>query len=200
MGKKVVRRKKVAKRPPESRSRSRSSGRSRDEEEKSGAGDYIAWGVRAVVVIALAIAALMIVPPWMRAKEAEPIWNEAVETANGGDHQKALELYAKAMKIAHDFEEMKQNYPIEVAKCHQAIAYKAERQGDYKEAVKHYKKVVANDPELTQKESVHLRIAECYNRSERREAEALKYAKLAVEKGDRDAAIARNLVKMLQKK
>ncbi|MCX7934182.1 MAG: hypothetical protein N3A66_02860 [Planctomycetota bacterium] len=179
---------------------------------------YGKWIVRGVVFGALALAALMIVPRFLRGMKVKPKWDEAVAACEAQDYRKALSLFKEARDIAPDYQEglpipglggrsMSELYPEEAAKCYQGLALKAEEEGKWAEAAAVWKEMIEDIPEKAKAEDAYFKAAQNLDRVEEKDSsrkaklkeEAKKYARLAIDKAGGKHPLAEALLKRLQK-
>lgn len=200
---KAVRKKKRAARPVQkeapARARRRPGRDPESEDEGPDIGTYVSWGMRVAVVVALAIAAWIIVPPWLQAQKAQPIWNQAVDAANNREYDRAISLLQKAKELAPDWQTLQDEYPGEIAKYYVGKAFEHAKVKEDAQAIAAFEKAFENDPKAGVPNGSYYAAAECYQRQGKLNT-ALEMAKKEVEYNGRDAKAARNLVKFLIRK
>ncbi len=188
------------------------------EPEESAFALYGRWIVRGVVIGVLALAALMIVPRFLRGIKVKPKWDEAVAACEAQDYRKALSLFKEARDIAPDYQEglpipglggrsMSELYPEEAAKCYQGLARKAEEEGKWAEAAAFWKEMIEDIPEKAKAEDAYFKTAQNLDRIPENDSgrkaklkeEAKRFARLAIDKAGGKHPLAEALLKRLQK-
>lgn len=188
------------------------------EPEESAFAVYGRWIVRGVVIGVLALAALMIVPRFLRGMKVKPKWDEAVSACEAQDYRKALSLFKEAREIAPDYQEglplpgmggrtMSELYPEEAAKCYQGLAFKAEEEGKWTEAAAVWKEMIEDIPEKAKAVDAYFKAAQNIDRIDEKDSsrkaklkeEAKKFARLAIDKAGGKHPQAEMLLKRLQK-
>ncbi|MBN2711433.1 MAG: hypothetical protein JXR97_03230 [Planctomycetes bacterium] len=165
----------------------------------SGAQAAVKWGVRAVILLALLIAAYKIVPPYLQAQKAEPVWNEGLDAYRAKDYDKAISKMNEAKELAPDWPEIHARYPEQIARVYCSKGLDLVDSGKNEEALEALLKVIDNNKSVAVENGVYFAIADCYNRLGKLH-KALEYSKLEVDNNGKDAKTAQGMVKLLVKK
>jgi len=149
---------------------------------------YGKWVVRAVVFGALALAAIVIVPRFLKGREAAAVWDKAVAAHNAGRFDEAIALYKDAKaKAPADYTDLQQSFPVEIAKSYRAAGAALLEADKAVEAAKIYQDWIDTAPESAAAGGAYFEAARCYQRATiqnpaLRET-ALRYAREALAKG-----------------
>lgn len=144
--------------------------------DKGKATEYIKWGVRAAVAAALLVAALIIVPPYLQAWKAKPVYDEAVAAVSAGDYEKALRLYREARQLAPKFADMQQKTLEGMALCYKDLGRDLFFKGEYAQAAQTYRDWLEFDRASAERGDAYLELAKCYEASSLKNPADLKQA------------------------
>jgi len=140
-----------------------------------------------VVFGALALAALVIVPPYLQAWKAKPKWDAAVDAHNQGRYAEAIGFYKEARALAPDFKEMQRDFPVEIAKAYRGELQRLTDAGQYLEAGKLCEDWLATTPDEAVKDGILFEAARAFQlatiKDPGQRATALRYAREALAKG-----------------
>lgn len=185
---------------PKKRSRPRrSEATSAAAEYSAGRKRYVDRGIRAVVVIGLVIAALLIVPGYLRGKQAKQKWDAAIAAHNAGDYDEAITLFKESQEIAPDYEDLQKLFPTEISKSYEGKAFKCEEQVQWLAAAKAYQALIEVNPQRALKDNIYLRAAQDFSRAKNNET-ALKIAKQGLEAHGGDNDPLRRFIERLERK
>ncbi len=146
------------------------------------------WVVRIAVFGALAVAAYVIVPRFLKGREAAGIWDQAVAAHNAGRFQDAIDLYKQAREAAPEgYTQLEDRFPKEIAKSFRAACDKLKLDGQYAEAGRLFAEWAAVAPETAHEVGAVFEAARCFQMASIRDKAlrktALEYARKALEQG-----------------
>ena len=160
-----------------------------EDDARSGAAAVAGrWAVRVVVFGALAVAAYLIVPRFLKGREAAGIWDRAVAAHNAGRFGEAIDLYKQAKETAPEgYAQLHESFPKEIAKSFRAACDKRKLDGQYAEAGRLFAEWAAVAPETAQEAGATFEAARCFQMASIRDKAlrktALAYARKALEQG-----------------